>query len=303
MPIITLLIVDIDNTLFDWFDFWYHSFSAMIEAILKCAPLERRLLLNEIRDVHRRHGTTEYTWLLQELPSVLALPEPLQAEVIKAGRGAYRDVRERTSRLYENVYSTLREVKNSGSRVVGFTESQVFYTVQRLKRFKLDGVLDALYCREEHRTPVDVNLETLRSKPAHAYVLKNTRIVTLATHNRKPDPRILLRIASDFGAAPDNVLYVGDSKMKDIYMAQQAGVHDAYAEYGQSMNKEGYDLLRSVSSWTDEEIATEKIMALEVKPSVVLKNGLAEILQHFTFSGPEQINVTGQHSERLRQLD
>ena len=292
MPVITLLIVDIDNTLFDWFDFWYNSFTAMVNAVLDRTQIDRDVLLREIREVHQRHGTTEYTWVLQDVPSVSALPKSLQQQVIDAGRVAFSEARERTAHLYVDVDSTLRAVKRTGARIVGFTESQSFYTIQRLLRFGLDGVLDALYCREEHVKPADVDLESLRSRPPDAYILKKTSVVELKTHNRKPDQQILLRIASDFQAPLDQVLYVGDSKMKDIYMAQRAGVHDAFAEYGQSMNRQGYDLLRAVSSWTSEEIAKEKLMAIEVKPTVVLKS-FSELFRYFTFVGPEQLQVKG----------
>lgn len=287
-PVITLMIVDIDNTLFDWFAFWYSSFSAMVDAVLARANIDREILLQEIRAVHQKHGTTEYSWILQELPSISVLPDERQREIINAGRIAYRDARQRTSYLYASVDVTLLEIKRKGAHIVGFTESQSFYTIQRLLGFGLDGVLDALYCREEHSRPPNVDLETVRSRPHESYVLRKTRLVELATHNRKPDPEILLRIARDFHAPLDNVLYVGDSKMKDIYMAQQARVHDAHAEYGQAMYKEGYDLLRAVSSWSSDEIAKEVVMEQAVTPTVVLRHGLAEIFEHFRFSAPPQ---------------
>jgi FMN phosphatase YigB (HAD superfamily) len=282
MPSINLLIVDIDNTLFDWFFFWHSSFDAMISTVVERSNISRERLLDEARLVHQHNGTSEYAWLLQNLPSVAALPDSLRCSVIDSGRRAFRHARDKAEHLYDDVAETLRVVKGTGAKIAAFTESQSFYTIQRLLRFGLDGVLDVLYCTDEHDNPAD--LRSIRSKPDDAYHMKNTKVVVLPLKTKKPDPNILLTIVSDFHIAPDRSLYVGDSKMKDIFMAQQAGVHDAYAKYGQSMDREGYDLLRSVSHWTDEDIEREKTMAVDVAPTVSLEAGLSEILSHFRFA-------------------
>ena len=170
---------------------------------------------------------------------------------------------------------------------VGFTESQLFYTTYRLLRFKLDGILDALYCSEDHAIPDNVNLTLLRSKPSRDYELQQTRTVILRRGVRKPNPAILRKIMEDFGATPTTTAYVGDSLYKDVLMAQQAHVYDVFAKYGESVSQPGYDLLRKVSHWTNEDIAEEKrVHKLTVHAATVtLETGFGEILEHFNF-GP-----------------
>jgi len=49
--------------------------------------------------------------------------------------------------------------------------------------------------------------------------------------------------------------------MKDIAMAQQANVSDVFAKYGTAHfngNDNGYNLLRAVTHWTDEDVEREK---------------------------------------------
>lgn len=36
-----VLITDVDNTLFDWFNVWYQSFSAMIEEVERISGISR----------------------------------------------------------------------------------------------------------------------------------------------------------------------------------------------------------------------------------------------------------------------
>lgn len=285
---IGLLILDIDNTLFDWFEFWSSSFGAMIEAVAQAAPIAKEQLLSEIRVVHTQHGTSEYAFVLNEVPCISGLPSAQREDVIRVGRDAYRAAREKSERLYPGVLSTLTVIRAAGSGIVAYTESQLFYTARRLIRFGLDGILDAIYCAEDHDIPLGVDVASLRSNPAAAYALQKTRTVLLPRELRKPNPEILLRIVHDFGATPRSALYVGDSLFKDMTMAQDAGVYDAFAGYGQSTNRAGYELLRRVSHWTDAHIAKEKLTILEdVKPSVTLDT-FPSLLRYFDFGKQQQ---------------
>jgi hypothetical protein len=72
--------------------------------------------------------------------------------------------------------------------------------------------------------------------------------------------------------------------MKDITMAQTAGILDVYAKYGEAQSLRGYDLLRRVSHWSDEEIERERMLAENqgrVLPSVVCDSGFDQLLPVF----------------------
>jgi hypothetical protein len=57
-PTIELLITDLDNTLYDWFDFWYHSFTAMLDQIVVISGIPREQLEPEIKKIYEKHGTS-----------------------------------------------------------------------------------------------------------------------------------------------------------------------------------------------------------------------------------------------------
>jgi len=59
-----------DATLFVWVDLWYHCFSAMLAWIVEISGAPEEQLKQEIRAVHRKHGTSEYSLLIEELPSI-----------------------------------------------------------------------------------------------------------------------------------------------------------------------------------------------------------------------------------------
>ena len=65
----SVLITDLDNTLFDWFEIWYQSFNAMLDKIIEISGVDREKLLDEIRSIHQRHRTSEYVFLIDCIKS------------------------------------------------------------------------------------------------------------------------------------------------------------------------------------------------------------------------------------------
>jgi phosphoglycolate phosphatase len=117
------------------------------------------------------------------------------------------------------------------------------------------------------------------------YVLRSTIHKTLARGEVKPNQRVLLQIIKETGARIDECVYVGDSLMKDIFMAQKAGVKDVWARYGVAQSREEYELLRRVTHWTLEDVEAEKkLMPEQVNPTHTLHESFAELLDVFKFS-------------------
>lgn len=88
-----------------------------------------------------------------------------------------------------------------------------------------------------------------------------------------------------FSIPVTDVVYVGDSLMKDVAMAQHVGVLDVHAAYGVVQHRPEYDLLRRVSHWTAEDVAREQQIAADsdVTPSVTVRS-FKELLERFTFA-------------------
>ncbi|AQX14871.1 haloacid dehalogenase [Tessaracoccus lapidicaptus] len=277
-----VLVTDLDNTLWDWFAAWHGSFTAMLQELIRQTGIPQTRLEQEMRVVHRRHGTTEYTHLLDELPSLREAAgsiEPWRA--FPGAIDALRSERRRLTKLYPGVLETLNTLRRAGYRIVGYTESLAYWTEWRIRRTELDGIIDVLYSAPDHDHPRDQSLHGIRSRPDDFYGLKNT------THNHvprgvlKPNAEVLLEILRGVGAAPQDAYYIGDSLMKDIAMAQSANVTDIHAAYGESQRSADYELLRAVTHWTDEDVAREKEITAQaglVVPTHVCQNRFSELL-------------------------
>jgi len=270
-PSVRVLVTDMDNTLFDWLGMWQAAFGAMLERLVADSGVPRATLEEEFFALHQRHGTTEYAFAIQELPSLRAR--------YAAAIEAYRTMRRRTLALYPGVLDTLRAVRATGALVVAYTESRAYYADYRVRTLGLDGALDYLYSLPDHALPEGTTVSQIRRYPPEHYRLRST----VHRHTRegawKPDASVLLEILRDVGADPARAVYVGDSLVKDVAMAQAASVVDVFARYGDVRSRPGYGLLRRVTHWSPAMVArSEALREADVHPTHVLVDGFAELL-------------------------
>jgi FMN phosphatase YigB (HAD superfamily) len=135
----TVLITDLDNTLFDWVDLWYHCFSSMLDQIVEISGVTKEQLKREIRIIHQEHRTSEYSLLIEEIPSIKKkFSDHDLLKVFAPAIDIYRAQRRKHLRLYPTVAETLLTIKGCGTRIIAYTESMGFYSNYRLRRLGLD---------------------------------------------------------------------------------------------------------------------------------------------------------------------
>ncbi len=287
-PRVSVLVTDLDNTLWDWFGIWHASFSALLEGLAEISGVDTDVLEHEIRTIHQRVGTSEYSHLVQEIPSLArAFPDADLSEVFDDAIHAFRSARKRAMVLYPGVMDALSYIRSLGTTVVAYTESLSYYTSYRLKQFGLDGVIDFLYSPADHTFPEGIDASIMRTGDDDTtYVLQHTEHRETPPGVTKPSPEVLGTIVKQFSRSAASVAYVGDSLMKDVAMAQALGVWDVHANYGEIVESSEYDLLRRVSHWPQDDVVREQAMmaAPDVVPHFVLEHRFDEILRLFDFS-------------------
>jgi phosphoglycolate phosphatase len=279
-PAVAVVVTDMDNTLFDWLAMWHAAFGAMLDRLVADSGVPREVLEREIYTLHQAHGTTEYAFAIQALPALRAR-HPGEDLTVRyaAAIEAYRAARRATLRLYPGVLETLRALRAADVRVIAYTESLAYYAAYRVRALGLDGVLDALYSPPDHALPDGISPDMIRRYPPEHYRLHGTAHRHTRAGAWKPDAAVLRGILDEIGAAPDEAVYIGDSLLKDVAMAQAAGVIDVFARYGDVRGRPGYDLLRRVTHWPPAVLAgSEQRVEADVRPTHVLKDGFAELL-------------------------
>lgn len=281
----SVVITDLDDTLFDWLGLWHSCFSAMLDQVLAISGMERARVLADFRKVHQRHGTAEYAFSLQELECLLeaeGAPAAIE-EKYQPAIEAYRAARRARLRLYPTVLETLVALRGLGCLVVGYTDSLAFYAAYRIRRLGLDGILDYLFSPADHDVPDHLPVSALRYYRDDAYGFRHTIHHHTPEGERKPSAKVLLKILADIGADHRAALYVGDKLLDDVLMAKRAGVMDVHAVYGKADHRREYDLLRAVSHWTDEKVRAERSATPEqVLPTHAIKS-FGELMERFCF--------------------
>lgn len=301
--IVDTLIIDLDNTIFDWFAVWYASFRPIYDGIIRQSGKSPEEVEAAIRAVHQARRTSEYTFLLEELEIIQHLRNGSDIrDIFSAEIEESRHSRDQNLKLYPSVFHSLWDIKKSGTKIVAYTESMCFYSAYRLKRFGLDGVIDVLFSPEDHDTPAGISLDRMRRLPDDFYELHVTEIRHTPRGELKPNPRVLLDIITSVGALKERCAYVGDSLFKDVAMARDGGVFDVHAQYGESQRRPEYGLLQRVSHWTEGDVQREREITAkghDFTPSAVLKDTFAEIFKYCEFGnfpdGKREVGLEQEH--------
>lgn len=278
-----LLITDVDNTLLDWQNLWFETFSAMSRKALEISGVDAGQFYAECSALHQKHGTSEYAFVLTELPCLKSLYGDDVLEAMQPAVDEFRETRRKHLALYPGVAATLDRLRRKGVVIAAFTESKAFYTNYRFRKLGLDSQIDYLYSPTDHETPDDA-VANRKYEPS-TYDLKHTQHRYTPEGEVKPNPHILSCIVEELGFSTDETIYVGDNLLKDVFMAQQAGITDVYAAYGASQHRaEQYDLLKKVTHWTPEMVAREQaaLKPGSITPTHSLKQSFDEIVQLIT---------------------
>lgn len=284
-PLIRAIITDLDDTLWDWVDLWYHPFKAMLDVLIKQSGISEEELVQDIKKIFTKHRTTEYSFVIQEI-ECLQMKHPCEdlKEVYKEALEAFKSERSKHLALYPTVLETLKRLKQQGVLLIAYTESRSFYTKYRFRKFDLDLIFDYLYSTEDHDLPEDFSLDKKRYYDTN-YSCRHSIEENISVLDRKPSPGVLKKITQDLSIDTKEVIYIGDKLNKDILMAKQAGVIDVWAQYGEAKDREEYELLRKVTHWEKAEVEAErKTSPTDITPTYILNKNLEQLFDYFDFA-------------------
>jgi phosphoglycolate phosphatase len=264
---IKLVVLDLDNTLYDWVGYYVPAFEAMVSELQREHGVERERLLDDFRRVHQSHGTSEYAFVLTEL-DVLRDVETLAATDagVHPAIAAFRKKAGETLRLYDGVRDTLVRFRSQERGIVAYTDAMMAYADLRLEQLDVADLFDELVATRDHPVPQSADDQVSYFAPARFGAPTIARHSALDLAARKPDPAGLIALMRRWGVSPDETIYVGDSLSRDVAMAQAANVHDVHAAYGQSYTPDLWDRLVRVTHWTPEDVARERRLAQDPIP-------------------------------------
>lgn len=262
-----LLIIDVDNTIYDWIGIWARAFDAMTRLLAEETGRDVFFWRATLRDVHIRRRTLECPGALEDLAAVSKwAPFAGREHVLTRAAGVYRRTWDTQLAPYDGIRDALVRLTGQGWRVVAYTESDAAVAATRLSRMGLAGLIPRVFGRARFSAPAHRD-RSLVEIPARLPLA----IDQVPRLDMKPNPAGLRDIVARCGNAPWRTVYVGDDLWTDVVMAHQAGVRALWAKYGAAHRTEHVELLESVTHWSPADLAAARAAsAIDVTPEATL---------------------------------
>jgi phosphoglycolate phosphatase-like HAD superfamily hydrolase len=228
----------------------------MVHALSREMALEEDKIIDEFKAVYKEKGSLEYSFSVQELPSVQLLGDEEISRLVKIAKGAFSRVRDLHLKPYPGVKETLTWLLREGGTVVGATNAPIHQAEQRLKSLHLDGCFTGLVGWEGHPVPGGIPLtEAIKQRASDGgYRSRVGTLWPLPLSELKPSATGYLQIMRQVGASPDSTYIVGDSIHKDLRPAIEVGAISVWARYGGEFEKKNFDTLLKITHWSDEKV-------------------------------------------------
>ncbi len=299
-----LVVTDIDNTVFDWVNYYVASFNALLDTVAGVIGSTREVLAAEAKDVFTTHGSIEYPFLIQELKSVNEFYgnkiDAMLNEAVFKGREAFMKEAAQVLKPYQDVHRTLSEIKRHypDLPIIALTDAPRYVAMWKLNKLGLLEFFHAVYGLPDPRVPtcevnrrVKVDPEILLKHLQQSNFGFKGRIRILPDDYEKPGVRGLKTVLMDYELDEPvehrkNVLWIGDNLRKDIGLGNRLGVRSAWAEYGTRLDQ---GILASLALFSPTQ-NVHKNVYIKVddpaapKPSVVFA-AFADLLKELGIEG------------------
>lgn len=240
-----LLVLDVDNTLFDWLPYYSESNSALLGTLAELIDVPYPLLLEEFKQL-LAHYDRKNSFILQELPSLAS--KAVDHEAVYR-RCSEIFLQKATAALtpYPGTMITLATTKRYRPhvKIVALTDSPTSEAVWKIAQLGLALYFDGVYGLDHQ--PLVPSPAVMQEVIAACDMYRGT-IKYMPSAWEKPSTAGLEMIMRDFGLnadEKDRVVYVGDNLKKDIALGKKAGVLTCWSEFG--VPADDYSLSKTLS--------------------------------------------------------
>jgi phosphoglycolate phosphatase len=250
-----LIVLDIDNTLFDWVTYYVNSFRALLFKLEATVGVPFAQLAKEAKQVFADQHTIEYPFVIQHMPSVLNYygqdVDRLLVEGVEPARAAFNHAAKEYLMPYAGVEATLDQLKEkfAGTPLVVLTDAPRYVAMWKLNKLGILHKFDAVYGLPDPKLPTSLEYGRVMVDPE--ILLKHLkqesfgykgRIRVLPEDYEKPGTKGLKTVLLDFDLdSPEErrqVLWVGDNLRKDVGLGRSLGVKTVWARYGTLISPE-----------------------------------------------------------------
>ena len=282
----TAIIFDLDNTLYNWIDTIVPAINDMIDEASRLTRIPTPVLIRDIHKVNVKKGSIEHPYALLEADCIVEYLGAASRDEAKAALDpafhAFNRRRKYNLKLYKGAEDLLDYAVAAQCRLIAFSEAKVEAVADRVARLGLDDYFDTIYCVRS----LGFNDDHLVEDKFFSR-LRGVRFELLDSQLRKPDPEALNVILRKEGLVAESTWYVGDSLVRDVGMAIDAGLTAVWAKYGIDHDPENMELLLRITHWTEEEVGRMKRVAQErdIEPDLILDESPLQLIDEMCRSG------------------
>lgn len=250
-----LLMLDLDNTVYNWVDFFAPCFRAMVHVLARETGLPEADIIADFKDVYGRHRSVEYPFSIQKLRLSGSRSEAEVAELIRAAMGAFKKVRRVRLCSYAGVRESLQWMRARNVAVVAVTNSPLYLGRARIKQLHLANYFLGIAAWEGwDLSEDDPFVDSLRERDRHSPTQPLSSEWPLPRASLKPRPDAYERIMSSLAMPSSRTIVMGDSQHKDLIPAAGLGCTTVWAEFGTHFDARNFQTLLDITHWTDENI-------------------------------------------------
>jgi phosphoglycolate phosphatase len=238
------ILTDLDNTLYNWIDFYAPAFRAMVHTLARETRTEESVLIAQFESVFARHGSTEYPYCIQELELCRSLPKERVDALLHCGRVAFGKTRRRRLSLYVGVRRTLEWAKANCIPVVAVSNAPWYLAWRRIWRLGLKGLISGIAAAEGFELDESVGRFLVKRRAFQPAVRW-----TVGRSDLKPNPTLYTLVLESLSLNPGRTWIVGDDLDKDIRPAVAVGAISVWAAYGRSCDARNLETVMSITHW------------------------------------------------------
>lgn len=255
-----ILLTDIDNTLYDFVDFYGTSFRAMLHVVARELRASEDSLCRQFKTVFQETGTLDYQFIIQRLESVRSLPPERVSRLVRYGRIGFDRAKRKRLIAYPGTIEVLRTLSRGGVRIIGVTNAPYYHAVRRLQDIGAFEFFSGLVAWEGKAPPSEDKDAAVRYKKVRDFAARKLRFFEVFTKaHSKPDPFPFTLIEKQIGTNAITFC-LGDSVSKDLAPSSRLRASTIWARYGTVVNEKNLNTVLQITPWTEGDIQRHSMM-------------------------------------------
>lgn len=247
-----VILADLDNTIYNWVDYFAPCFRAMVHAISAKTGIDESVIVGQFQKVFARYGSVEYPFSVQRLDICQSMSQERVNVLAQAARVAFGQTRRKRLVVYPGVRETLLWARANNIAVIAVSNAPWYLGWRRLWRLGLKGLFAGIAAAPGFKIEDDdLVAETARLKQTgFAPPLK----WETPEEELKPSPSMYLAVMQALKLDASRTWIIGDSLVKDIRPALAIGAVGIWARYGTTYEARNFETLLSITHWSEEKI-------------------------------------------------